>query len=375
MMRSIWMHPWDLEGARPREIVAELLDCGLNTCNLALAYHGGRMMLPHHSRRRVYEQDQSLVYYAVDRRRYGRGPLQPHVAAEASLVPPFLEACVAAGLAVNAWIVLCHNDRLGVSAPDCCIQNVFGDRYTHALCPANPHVRAYVTALCQDVAALPEVGRLDLEALSFMGYEHASLHDKRGVPLTRVVTWLLSICFCPSCRDALGSATGDLELRTRNAIELHLHAWAERDEVGLDTALPELLGLAELAQLLQTRQQALATLLDEVRAATRPKHLDLRLAASPLACGGKTALPWDALAGRVDSVTVSFFGQTPERMRSELGRLPSRAACCLKKRWRISSHSPEPSCKPSEAGRSSTDRRRCVPGEWRPLAAWIMLRS
>ena len=33
------------------------------------------------------------------------------------------------GLAVNAWMVLLHNTRLGEAYPDVTVENAFGDRY------------------------------------------------------------------------------------------------------------------------------------------------------------------------------------------------------------------------------------------------------
>ena len=70
-LRSIWMHPWDLEGMD----FAFLRDCGLNAVNLAYAYHGGRMVLPRHLSRRIYEHA-SGAYFPINRWHYGR--LQPH---------------------------------------------------------------------------------------------------------------------------------------------------------------------------------------------------------------------------------------------------------------------------------------------------------
>jgi hypothetical protein len=326
MLRSIWMHPWDLEGVNHTDLIAFLDGCGLNACNLAFSYHGGRMVLPRHAQRKVYEQDLSAVYFPANEAGYRGLRLQPHIAPQAEIVREFLTVAQQADFAVNAWTVLCHNDRLGLATPECCIQNVFGERYTYALCPSHPDVRQYIVALCGDIATMEGVASLDLEALSFMGYEHQSLHDKTGVPLTPLIKWLLSFCFCSDCRAALGSLANEVAARARETISNYLAQWpAVPAEPDLRTELESILGADALPALLAMRQRTIATLLEEVRAATVFRRLNLRLALSPLFTGGKSALDWNALAGRVDAATITFLGATIPQMQAELNRLPAKA--------------------------------------------------
>jgi len=322
MTHSIWMHAWDLESQRPDGVVAALQDLGLTGCRLAFSYHGGRMLLPRHPRR-VYEQDASALYYPANAASFSGLRLQPRIAPEASLVPAFVEACHKAGLEVSAWTVLCHNDRLGAAAPDCCVENAFGDRYSYALCPANPDVRAYVVALCADIAAAPGIARLDLEALSFMGYEHHSLHDKRGVTLDEAVLWLLCVCCCPHCSSALGEASRDLRSGIRAAVDSYLRADIEPltfDE--LASSIRNVLGAPVVEHLLATRRRVLASLLEEIRRAAPAAHLDLRLAPSLWFHGGKAQLAWEDLPGRADSATVALFGSWLRNMEEALRALP-----------------------------------------------------
>lgn len=319
------MNAWDLAGIAPTEMVAFLKSCGLNACNLGFSYHGGRMLLPRHHQHKIYEQNLSALYFPADAKRYAGFRLQPHVAPEAKLIGPFIAECVKADFEVNAWIVLCHNDRLGMDAPECCIENVFGDKYIYALCPSNPEVRRYIVALCADIAAFNGVAKLDLEALSFMGYEHASVHDKRGVPLTPTMLWLLSICMCLDCRRNLGSVAGEVKAKACSFISSYLETLPDENEASdLRVELEAALGTDALVELLEMRRLVLTSLLEEIRAVTKPAHLNLRLATSPLFCGGKTAIPFSDLAGRVDSVTTTFLGASKENMSKELAGLPSR---------------------------------------------------
>jgi hypothetical protein len=322
-MKSVFMHAWDLHGVDPVALTEELASIGLDTCSLAFSYHGGRVLLPRRPDGRVLELLPGAAYFTPQLDRYRGLRLQPHVAPEAALVPAFLRACGRVGMRVSAWTVLCHDDRLGVEHPDCCIENVFGDRYSYALCPSHPEVRRYAAALCGDIADTAGLARLELEALGFMGFEHASLHDKSGIPLNAAAKWLLSVCVCRWCRSRIGEPISAFAARAGTWLEDFLAAPAPGASApALREELDKVLGEQLLETLLSGRRQAVATLLDEIRAETGPMHLDVRLSLDPLFVGGKSALTWEDLRGRADSATLTFFGTSLERMAAELHRLP-----------------------------------------------------
>jgi len=342
-VRAMYVHAWDLEGLAPAALAEELRALGLTVCSLALRYHGGRMLLPRGRRSRVRELDPGAVYFPADPARYAGLRLRPHVAPEAALVPPFLEACAEVGLAVRAWTVLCHDDRLGAAHPTCATQNVFGDRYPYALCPSHPEVRRHVAALCADVAAQPGIAQLDLEAVGFMGMEHASLHDKAGLALSAAARWLLSICVCAECRARVGSALDAFAARATPWLERYFQAppMAGRTAEGpLRPALEAIVGADVLGALLDGRRQVVATLLDEIRAGVA-LPLDVRVSTDPLFVGGKSALAWDDLAGRADSATLSWFGVPLERMREELHQVPPPGARRVAVHGAVVFHAPD----------------------------------
>jgi hypothetical protein len=173
---SVWAGAWDQEYLDPKL-----------RYRMAYAYHGGRLYLPRHASRRVYELDASAVYFGADLTKFGR--LKPRVAG----LPVRLNRPHA------AWVVLCHNDALGALHPDCCIRNVHGESYSYGLCPGQPDVQEYVIELCRQASQQPYVDELDVEALSFMGYVHEGLHDKTGVTLTPAEIKALSQCHCGKC--------------------------------------------------------------------------------------------------------------------------------------------------------------------------------
>lgn len=259
MTNFLWMHPWDLEGWDPDEFLDHIALAGLNEIRLALAYHGGRLLLPRNRRHLVYEQHESAVYFEPDRNDYAR--LQPAKGPHTEVVSAFLEAAARRKFPVRAWLVLCHNDWLGRQHPDTCIHNYRNEPYSYALCPAQPDVQQYILALIRDVSRLPGIVGLDLEALSFMGYEHNSLHDKRAVPLDP----RLNICHCSIC-----GGQGD-----RVATVSHL-----LDQIGRNTKLP----------------------------------IDLRYTDDESFFGGKSHLPLHLLQGRVASITRTWFGKSPQQM-------------------------------------------------------------
>lgn len=247
MNHFLWMHPWDLEGWDPEEFLDDVAAIGITELRLALAYHGGRLLLPRNRRHLVYEQHDSAVYFEPTRGRYGA--LQPAVGPHTETVAAFLGAAARRRFPVRAWLVLCHNDRLGRKHPDFCIRNYRQEPYTYALCPAQPEVQRHILELIADVSRLPGITGLDLEALSFMGYEHNSLHDKRAIaPDPR-----LNIYHCSVCRGE----------QDRDAVIAHL-----LDRIGQVTQLP----------------------------------IDLRFTDDAGFFGGKSHLPPHVLAGRVASL-------------------------------------------------------------------------
>lgn len=303
------MGPWDLAGRKPSQVIDMLRGLGLDACNLALAYHGGRMLLPTSPRGLVHELHPGAIYFTRDKTRFP-GPLQPEMAPEACLTGPFLEACREREFPVYAWTVVCHNDRLGALAP---IENVFGERYNYALCPANPAVRDYAAALCGAVASLPGIAGIDLEAAGYMGYEHAGLHDKRGLPLPAAVVFLLSVCMCSYCSALMGGAAGEIRREAVSAIRRFLAGEA-------DHAVPP------HPALLEARRIAQRELLLAIRTSTAGVPVNLRLSCDPMFAGGKSTLQWQDLRGLADTATVTFFGTTRERMAAELRNLPPPAA-------------------------------------------------
>jgi hypothetical protein len=350
---SIWIHPWDLEGWAPEAFVERLRGVGLTSCSLALAYHATRMVLPTHRSRRVVSTDASTAYVDVPSLSGASGEearqrgFRPVMGDQQSLIAPFLDACQRVGFGVRGWVVLCHQDGAGRAAPELCMTNVYGERLDYALCPSQSAVREWCGALCASAAALPGIESLDIEAASFMGFDHQSAHDKRGVPLPAAVQWLLSLCVCTGCRarmEATAPGLADAVAgRARAAIDAYLGRWdgTEATAVSLEEALTLWLGADILDRLIALRQDVLRALLASIRARTGSTPLWIRLAGSSLFTGGKAALPLDALAGLADGAVMTWLGASIETITSELQALPAVDRRAVPIRGGFTLHAPD----------------------------------
>ena len=284
MRIATWMGPWDLHA--PHLLAAELNAAGIDEIRMAYAYHGSRLYLPRHPHRRVYELPTSAVYFAADLARFGR--LRP---ACAGAIPNF-------GRPHSAWLVICHNDWLGKEHPECCVRNAHGDTYSYALCPAHPDVQNYAVELCLQASRQPGVTELDLEAVSFMGFEHQGLHEKRGVFLTETQTEMLSVCFCEHCAPKYQALQHPVQSGEQPDLE-SVYRW---------------------------RRQVLLHLLRRIRTACPDVMLNLRVSPDRRFTGGKSSFdPTDlmALHGLIDSITLTFFGTSASSVAPVLAGLPS----------------------------------------------------
>ena len=232
---SAYLYPWDVDGdpAAPDRIAG----LGVTEVSLAAAYHAVRAVTPFHPKQRIVTND-AAIYYRPDPARWDGAllhPVSPGRQHEGSFERA-ADALHAAGLRVNAWVVVAHNGRLGAAHPECAVRNAYGDRYPWALCIGSAPVRDYAATLSAEVAALEGADAVELEACGWYGYDHGGAHDKTGgAPPEGTPGWLLDACFCPACASALQDAgvdAGDLAHQVRATLD----AGYQRD--GLSPAGP-----------------------------------------------------------------------------------------------------------------------------------------
>ncbi|MEV5970659.1 hypothetical protein [Streptomyces sp. NPDC051921] len=224
MRAGAFLYPWDVDGdpAAP----ARLADLGLAQVTLASAYHATRALTPRHPRHRIVTATHAATLYPPDPARWRDRPLAPYPAGDWAPGDAYArasEALADTGLAVHSWVVLAHNSRLGAEHPETSVVNAYGDRCPWAPCVGQDAVRALLVDLAAEAAVRPGTAGTELESCGWYGLAHLHAHDKTaGVPLDDPAQYLMSLCFCPSCRTGYGAHGADpdeLAAAVRAALE------------------------------------------------------------------------------------------------------------------------------------------------------------
>ncbi|MFJ7072398.1 hypothetical protein [Streptomyces sp. NPDC098781] len=223
MKASTFVYPWDVN--EDPEAPGRIADLGVPQVTLAAAYHSTRALTPRHPRHRIVTAEHAAVLYPTDDRWKGR-ELRPYPAGDWAPGDAFGEAAEAlahAGLEVHTWVVLAHNSRLGAEHPATSVVNAYGDRYPWAPCIAQPATRAYLVDLAAEAAVRPGAHGTELESLGWYGLQHLHAHDKTaGVPLGDAGSYLMALCFCPTCEEGYGGQgldADELATAVRAALE------------------------------------------------------------------------------------------------------------------------------------------------------------
>ncbi|MDN3265414.1 hypothetical protein QWJ26_37555 [Streptomyces sp. CSDS2] len=316
MRASAFVYPWDVGG--DPEAPARIAGLGVEQVTLAAAYHSTRALTPRHPRHRVVTAEYAAVLYPPGDRWAGRG-LRPYPAGRWAPGNAYAEAAgalAAAGLEVHTWVVLAHNSRMGAEHPDTSVVNAYGDRYPWAPCIAQPGTRAYLIDLAAEAAVRPGARGTELESLGWYGFQHLHAHDKTaGVPLGEAGQYLMSLCFCPSCRAGYGEQGLDADMlatAVRRALEPLWRGTA--DDTGWPT-VEKLLGEEPAAATRAWRDTTARTLQEEAVAAVRaaaPSGFRVLLHADPVSyhCGANAGVDPAHILSVADGVVVPCTGGT-----------------------------------------------------------------
>ncbi|MEU3145353.1 MULTISPECIES: hypothetical protein [unclassified Streptomyces] len=314
MRASAFVYPWDVNG--DPEAPARIAGLGVAQVTLASAYHSTRALTPRHPRHRIVTAEHAAVLYPPGARWAGRTP-RPYPSGDWAPGDAFGEAAdalAAAGLQVNTWVVLAHNSRLGADHPDTSVVNAYGDRYPWAPCIAQPATRAYLTALAAEAAVRPGASGTELESLGWYGLAHLHAHDKTaGVGLGDAGQYLMSLCFCPSCREGYGAQgldAGELAATVRAALE---PVWRGAPSGGGWAGVGELLGEDTAAATRAWRDATARTLQEAAVRAVRdaaPEGFQVLLHADPVSyhCGANAGVDPAHILSVADGVVVPCTG-------------------------------------------------------------------
>ena len=331
--RALWIYPWDILDAGITDTVLRARnEWGLTALSLAASYHSAKFLLPRRSAERVFLSGGSAVYFRPDDRFYAETPLRPVVTPRPGLLDVLdrtVEACRRQGLGVHAWTVGLHNSRLGEAHPEAVEENVFGDRYPWALCPANPGVRRYLVGLVGDVAANHDPDAVELESVGFHGLTHGHHHELVGINLGPVEEVLLGLCFCPHCLARAGAAGIDGD-RLRAEVRALLEARfadeatvAPADPSDVRPVLALLLGWPDLAAYVRARFETVTSLVAEVKRDALASHrtrLSLTSATfvKPATNAWLEGMDLGALGAVADEIILLSYFREPEQVAADV---------------------------------------------------------
>ncbi|MGW0821214.1 hypothetical protein [Streptomyces sp. NPDC002845] len=315
MKASAFVYPWDVNGdPGAGEFIAGL---GVRQVTLASAYHSTRALTPRHPRHRIVTAAHAAVLYPPEEARWSGRRLRPYTAGEWAPGDAYGEAAAAlteAGLDVHTWVVLAHNSRLGEEFPDTSVVNAYGDRYGWAPCIAQPETREYLVDLAVEAAVRPGARGTELESLGWYGLTHLHAHDKTaGVGLGDAAQYLMSLCFCPACREGYGQQDLDAE-ELASAVRAALEpVWRGAPSDGGWAAVEKLLG-GEFAGGTRAWRDATARSLQEAAVtavrATAPDGFQVLLHADPVSyhCGANAGVDAGHILGVADGAVVPCTG-------------------------------------------------------------------
>jgi hypothetical protein len=326
--KAIYAYAWDLADEGVDRVVGTVRTLGIDTVTLAGAYHAGKFIRPKGQSGKVYFPEDGTAYFRFDAARYGTiAPVLSKLAAETDMLG---ELCRRPDIAVNVWLALLHNTRLGSAHPQATVENMFGDRYPYSLCPAAPEAREYAVALCQDVTDNYPVAGLSLETPGFLPYVHGFHHE---FALMRQNRWLndrLGLCFCAHCRAGAWAAGVDAErlrARLRADVEAYLDSGIDfPDDMAEAFWLADTRSDGALGAFLAWRCTVVTSLVAEIRAAVRP---DAAVAVIPSVARPSAGAWYEgsdlaALADAAGLIEACFYEPTPERIRADLFDLKRR---------------------------------------------------
>ncbi|ANW20793.1 hypothetical protein [Streptomyces clavuligerus] len=316
MRASVFLYPWDVNG--DPGAASRIAALGVQQVTLAAAYHSTRALTPRHPRHRIVTAEYASVLYEPDPERWAGRRLRPYPAGEWAPGDAFGTAArtlAAAGLSVHSWVVLAHNSRLGAEHPDSSVVNAYGDRYPWAPCIARPEVRAHLACLAAEAATRPGAHGTELESCGWYGLAHLHAHDKTaGVGLGDAAQYLMSLCFCGSCRQ--GYAEQGLDpARLAGAVREALRpVWeGSWSAAPADAGIERLLGDEPAAATLDFRARTARTFQEDMVAAVRaaaPEDFQVLLHADPAVhhCGANAGVDPAHILSVADGVVVPCTG-------------------------------------------------------------------
>jgi hypothetical protein len=196
----MFAYPWDLQLDGARNCLELVHELGCHRLAVAVAYHSAEIIAPRRRRSVQTAAEGNVAHFPL-----GGGfsdlVLPPGSLAKQhpELAPEMAGAARDLGLHLTAWVIVCHNSDLATSRPGTALENCFGDRSVHGLCPSHPAVRTYALELCQKVLEIGIFDELFVESVAYLIGRHGHPHELWAVRDDPATRYLRGLCFCASC--------------------------------------------------------------------------------------------------------------------------------------------------------------------------------
>jgi len=306
---NLYIFPWCFADEGVEKLMDYVGDLGINRLGLTSHYHAGFFLYGTNSKRHVHMLEDGVTYFRPTDSFYADSPIKPVASKFCDETDLFGDICAQAqkvGIKVTAWNVCLHNTRIGLLHPECTIHNVYGDSLPHALTPAHPASRAFVTAMVTDLAENYPLESVILEAPNYRKRAHGATwvsghhHERDGVYLRPLEQDLMDLSFNPAEVDAARQRGVDID-GVRNAVRDHMDRYfasAPCEPKGLPETIEQFLDKTPaLADLQACYRSIEESFLQEIRQVAQPRGVKLEGGTSPL----------------VDIATSSAYGETMER--------------------------------------------------------------
>ena len=300
-------YPWDVLG--DSHFVDRARALGVREIALAASYHSTRAATPLHPSHKVVDARHAALYRPLRPEAWDGLAVVAATATWGGSTDAFGDAAaelVAAGIKVNAWIVLSHSTIIGHAHPGVAVVNAFGDRYSYALQPGHPDVLAYARTLAAEAVRGVELHGVSIEAAGQLGFAHVGAHEKTDGAYPGIGDTLMSVSASPRERAAWSERGVDAErivAKLRDGIDA-LAGGALAPSASID----DVLSSEEAAAVLEVRHADADELRRQVLASVRAEVPDARVTLhghpDPWKTGPSPAVTASA-SSEIDAVLVS----------------------------------------------------------------------
>jgi hypothetical protein len=327
--RAINLFPWDVQSEGATPCLGAIAELGCNSMVLSTNYHRARLFRPRTLG--YYNRPVDWCDYTPNSSLYEEPALLPPVNPDSGCIAATHDAVSAArsfGLEVIASVIGCHNTTIGLAHPELCVENAFGDRYAFALCPAQPRVRTHLCSVVRDVSRQLRPDAVLIDSFAFLDAVHREHHELMFVSPGAFGKYLLSLCFCPACRErmereGIDSGAFRSQVRTLIAASVARDPQSRSSEWERDELNALLLEYPEVLAVTRTRGDAVKELLAQVRQVTREEkvalHAQTGLLARPSARAWTEGPGLRAMAEFTDQLFVQAHFASSREVAQDIG--------------------------------------------------------